>query len=219
MNEVIENIIKVIIKYSKSPKLYFVIASLGAIIFLLYPFIYANFFFYNRMHNRVEILLILSELDYNKLRNSEILLNEYYAILHEIELQRTRLISVGHLNLPGEIILDNEPFDRLWKFLSGGSLAWTVCFMVLFMNTFTKKHEKPIAFFILMAVGLILGSVGMNIPTFYNRWFNFLGFPVIQILIIVIIALLTGKRKKAPQTTREIVPENISTNTPYEEMN
>jgi len=190
-----KDILDIILKYSKSPKLYITFIALGVIVFLLYPIIYANFFYYSRMHNRVEILSMLSELDYEKISANDVLLNEYNAIIREIELQRTRLVGLGSLNLPRDIIVDNEPLDRLWKFISGGFLAWVVGFMVPMMNTFDKKSDKPLAFIIMIFIGFLFGLIGMNIPTIRNIWFNHIGFPIIQIIFIAVIAFIVTRKK------------------------
>ena len=79
--------------------------------------------------------------------------------------------------------------------MSGGIPAWIVCLIIPFMNTFKKGSDKPIAFVFLLIIGGIIGFIGMNIPTIYSRWFNFIGFPIFQIVIFIVIALLTSKRK------------------------
>ena len=192
----IKDTIEIIIKYSKSPKLYIILLSVLTVVFLLWPFIYANFFYYSRMHNRVEILSMLNEIDLERLALSYILYEEYQSILAEIELQRTRIIGIGNFNLPTDIVVKNEAHDGLWKFISGGILTWLVCLMIPFMNTFTKKGDKPIAFFALLSLGGLLGLIGMNVPTILGLWYNLIGFPLLQILAIVFIALLYGWRKK-----------------------
>ena len=192
---IMKDMLDIILKYSKSPKLYITIIVFGVIIFFLFPIIYANFFYYSRMHNRVEILSMLSELDYEKISTNEILLNEYYAILQEIELQSTRLIGLGNLNLPRDVIVDSEPIDRFWKFIIGAFLAWAVGLMVPLMNTFEKKSDKPLAFIVMIIIGLFLGLIGMNIPTIQNIWFNHIGFPLFQIFFIAIIAFIATRKK------------------------
>jgi len=145
---------------------------------------------------------MLNEIDLERLALSDILYEEYHSILAEIELQRTRIISIGNFNLPTDIVVNNEANDRLWKFISGGFLTWLVCLIVPFMNTFTKKGDKPIAFFVLLFLGGLLGLIGMNIPTILGLWYNLIGFPLSQVLVIAFIALLYGRRKK-PLTKSE----------------
>jgi len=206
----IKDAIDIIVRYSKSPKLYIAIFVFCVVAFLLWPFIYANFLYHSRMHSRVEILSMLSEIDYERLSENEILLNEYYAILEELELQRVRLISggiIGPLTPISNIIIDNEPLDRLWKFLSGGSLAWVLALIVPFMNTFSKQRDKPLAFILLLFFGFLLGVVGMNIPTLFNQWFNLIGFPILQIAVIVIMVAASNRKKKSSTNDETIVQQ------------
>jgi len=100
----IKDVIDIIIKYSRSPKFYMFIISSCLVIFTFWSFIYANLFYYSRMHNRVEILSMLSEIDYEKISSNEILRSEFHAILYEIEVQRTILVSIGNFNLTNDII-------------------------------------------------------------------------------------------------------------------
>jgi len=56
----------------------------------------------------------LSELDYERIRNNEIMSIELDSILLEMELQRTRAMSGGNLNILNSIIVDSNPYDRVW---------------------------------------------------------------------------------------------------------
>ncbi|MCL1884108.1 MAG: hypothetical protein FWF81_10205 [Defluviitaleaceae bacterium] len=113
----------IISKHYKSPTLYYIILLLITVILFAFPFVYANVFFYGRMLNRIEILSHLSELDLERIKDNEILMNEYYAILQAIDTQRTRLVGGERLTIFDGIIVPNGQNDRLRKFISGGALA------------------------------------------------------------------------------------------------
>jgi len=137
MDAAIELIIKGLQKNLKNPKLYAVFAVLIIILVLVLPYIDANFFFYGRIEKRVSILQSLSEVDIEKINQSPALQKEYNAILAEIEKQQDWSIS-GVISQ--EQSTSNVP---LFKFLSGGALAWIIMLFVPFMNTLHQKGFCP----------------------------------------------------------------------------
>ena len=60
MDKVIELIVSWIQQNFKNPKLYAIFAAVIVVIALVFPYIDANFFFYNRIEKRVNILHSLS---------------------------------------------------------------------------------------------------------------------------------------------------------------
>ena len=77
----------------------------------------------------------------------------------------------------------------LFKFLSGGALAWIITLCVPFMNTFKDKKTKVITFFSLALIGGILGGVAYIIPTIFNPWVNYIACPVLQLIILITLAM------------------------------
>ena len=77
----------------------------------------------------------------------------------------------------------------MFKFLSGGALAWIITLCVPFMNTFKDKKTKVLAFFLLALFGGILGGVAYIIPTIFNPWINYIGYPVLQMIVIIALAI------------------------------
>ena len=63
MDKAIELIVSWIQKNLKNPKLYAIFAAVIVVIALVFPYVDANFFFYNRIEKRVNILQSLSEID------------------------------------------------------------------------------------------------------------------------------------------------------------
>lgn len=170
-------------KNLKNPKLYAVLAVLIIAIALIFPYIDANFFYYNRIEKRVNILQNLSEIDMEKVSQFPALQEEYNAILSEIEKQREWSIS-GVIS--SEQTISKVP---LFKFLSGGALAWLVTLCVPFMNTFKDKKTKVLAFFLVALFGGILGGIGYIIPTIFNPWINYIGYPVLQLIALIALAI------------------------------
>ncbi|HMM05585.1 MAG TPA: hypothetical protein PKD52_02815 [Clostridiales bacterium] len=56
------------------------------------------------------------------------------------------------------------------------------------MNTFKDKRTKVVALLLLLALGGILGGIGYIIPTFFNPWINYIGWPILQIVFVIGLA-------------------------------
>ncbi len=183
MDKAIELIVSWIQKNLKNPKLYAIFAAVIVVIALVFPYVDANFFFYNRIEKRVNILQSLSEIDVEKVSQYPALQEEYDAIISEIEKQRELSISNA---ISMEQTTSHVP---LFKFLSGGVLAWIITLCVPFMNTFKDQKTKVLTFFLLALFGGILGGVAYIIPTIFNPWVNYIGFPVLQLIMLIALAM------------------------------
>ncbi len=183
MDKVIELIMSWIHKNLKNPKLYAMLVILIIITAIIFPYIDANFFFYNRIPKRVDALQSLSEIDTGKVAQFPALQEEYDAILLEMEKQR-------ELSILGTISPEqNINKISLFKFLSGAALAWIIALCVPFMNTFKDKKSKVLAFLLIMVFGGICGGVGFIIPTIFNPWINYVGYPILQLIVLIALAI------------------------------
>lgn len=179
MDKAIELIVSWIQKNFKNPKLYVALAVFILVIAIIFPYIDANFFYYSRIEKRVSILQNLSEIDIEKVYQYPALRREYDDILSEIQKQRE--LSVFGV-ISSEKTENNIP---LFKFLSGGALAWLITLCVPFMNTFEDKKAKILAFLLLTLFGGILGGIGYIIPIIFNPWVNYIGYPILQLIILI----------------------------------
>ena len=182
MDKVIELLVSWVQKKLQNPKFYAVIAALIIVVVLVFPYIDANFFFYNRIEKRIDILQSISEVDIERISQSPALKEEYDAILSEIETQRERSVA-------GAISTNPNPTITLLKFLSGGALAWIITLCVPFMNTFKDRKTKILAFVLVVLFGGILGGIGSIIPTIVNPWVNFIGYPVLQLIALIALTI------------------------------
>ncbi len=187
MDKAIELIVSWIQKNIKNPKFYAVLATLIILIAIIFPYVDANFFFYSRIEKRVIILQSLSEIDMEKTSRSPALQEEYDAILSEIGKQR-------ELSLSGAISSEKTTNSiSLFKFLSGGAVAWVITICIPFMKTFKNKKEKISAFLLLALFGAILGWIGRMIPTIIDPWINYIGYPVLQLSVLLPLAIKPKK--------------------------
>lgn len=59
----------------KNPKLYVVLFIFIMVTLILFPYIDANYFYYNRVEKRITILNKIAEIDENKIMDNKIWLN------------------------------------------------------------------------------------------------------------------------------------------------
>ena len=65
-----------------------------------------------------------------------------------------------------------------------------------FMKTFKKKTDKILAFFLMVFLAIVVGSISCIIPIFVSSVVNYIGVPLVQLLIAVIIVVRSDKSKK-----------------------
>lgn len=184
MDKIIELIASWIQKNLKNPKLYATIIILIIAIVLVFPYIDANIFFYNRIEKRANILQSLSEIDIDRISQSPALQDEYNAILSEIEGQREWSIS-------GAVSANRNSTIALFKFISGGALAWIVAVCVPFMNTFSDKKTKIVAIILVVLFGVFSGWIASIVPTVINPWINYVGFPILEVILLISLTMKT----------------------------
>lgn len=168
-------------------KLGIIIILTIAIILIFFPFIDTNFFYANRIKNRIEILQEITELDISRIKEDNNLLKEYENIIKEINNSDNNYIN--------KILNNNKNDHVLGKFISGGLLWWILgVIMLFFYNIICKenngKRNIGIRFggFILCGIiGSFIGFVCSLIPTIFNIWINYI---IIPILVLILMTLL-----------------------------
>lgn len=171
----------------KNPKLYIFLLVALLTVLVLFPYIDANFFYYSRVNNRIDVLTKVSEINVEELQHNEILLKEYNSILAEIEKQPSG--SVGSV-----FVKESNNTVNLIKFITGGSLIWIIAILCFFIKGFKNFGYRILGFVLIAWGGCILGIVAKAIPTIVNPMVNYIGFPVL--LIIVVALLATGGKTK-----------------------
>ncbi len=183
-----EKIFDLIKSNFKNPKLYVFLLIILLTVLVLFPYIDANFFYYNRVNDRIDILTKVSEINVEQIQENEILYKEYNSVLAEIEKQSAG--SVGSV-----FIKESNDTVNLIKFITGGSLIWLIALLCLFIKGFKNWGYRILGFALFAGLGCVLGLAANAIPTIANPMVNYIGFPV---LVIIVIALLAtgGKNKK-----------------------
>ncbi len=169
----------------------FVIVALvvGIIIF---PYIDANYLYYDRIERRINNLQALVDLTGIPLQENEDLYAEYESIIEEMESAREKALSNTTNN-------KDTIQDRRVKFLSGAGLWYIVALMVLITKKKTEKWYFKRIFnnfcstVLCVGIGSGIGWVFTLIPTLGLVGVN-VGLTII--LEVIVLWLLIEKPKK-----------------------
>jgi len=191
-----EKLYEEIKKNLRNPKMYAVLLIVLMIVFLLFPYLDANLFYYKRVDDRVEILSELSNLDMDAINHNPVLLGEYESILKELE-------SHPESSINQIFVKETRVSVNAAKFVSGAILVWLLAISCLFMKTIDKKWNRVVAFVILVLLGLLFGKVAKSIPNIFNPWVNVIGFPIVLVTSIGLLFVGSGNKKEESKKNQE----------------
>lgn len=169
----------------------FVIVAL-VIGIIIFPYIDANFLYYDRIERRINNLQALVDLTGIPLQENEDLYAEYESIIEEMESAREKALSNTTNN-------KDTIQDRRVKFLSGAGLWYIVALMVLITKKKTEKWSFKKIFnnfcstVLCLGIGSGIGWVFTLIPTLGLVGVN-VGLTII--LEVIVLWLLIEKPKK-----------------------
>lgn len=164
-----------------------------AIIFITsFYFIYSHFSFENRVEKRIANLKEISSLSLESISKNSNLETEYHRIIEEID---NRYSSKS---IPKIKIISDTPEIKIFKFLSGA--LWSILIILLCPFIYKTLKEIITGIILFIFIGLILGSIGLVIPTFISPTINYFAYPILQLLLLVsIIIKSTRKNNKTPE--------------------
>lgn len=174
-----ERFFDLISKNLKNPKFYAVVLVLIFVLLLLFPYIDANFFYYNRVEKRVNILKEFSEIDYEALKDNPTLEGEYQSILSEIDKQKSGSIS-------SIFITESTKQIKTYKFLSGGILFWLLSLLCLFIKM-NGPMDRVLGVIIFAIMGGAFGCVALLLPTIISPLCNYIFVPLIEVVVFIIL--------------------------------
>ncbi len=141
--------------------------------------------YFSRLERKITLLTELQKLKDSGIENNPELYNIYQDLVVELEsfsVEQPAIVSIKPVDF-------SEP-AAIGKAISGAFL-W-VLILVFGVSYEIRKAGKitgtttAIAVFLLV-VSLLFAWFGMIIPTIINPWVNFIGFPIVQIIILVIL--------------------------------
>lgn len=174
---------KYVVEFLKEIKDYKKLAWMFIIIVLLvimiYPIIDANFLYYQRISNRVEILNKVSSIDLKKVEGNELLLDEYNSILDEISDKEENYLN----NI---FIYKESKTNNVIKFVSGAWLFALVGILIPFSKENRKRKFMSNIFtsIFCFVIAALLGYIGYIIPTIINVVVNV----ILYIIILIYLA-------------------------------
>lgn len=180
----------------KSGIFWTVLIILLIVVVIIYPYIDANFLYYDRIEKRIDNLQKLVELTGEPLFENEDLNKEYLSILNEMEAAREKALS--HATSRGDSL-----HNRRVKFFAGASLWYIVAFAVLFSRkkaekwSFKKILNNFCSAILCLGIGSGIGWVFTLIPTLGIVEVNAVFTIIIE---IVILWLLIEQPKKKVST-------------------
>ena len=86
-----------------------------------------------------------------------------------------------------------EQGNRWIKFFTGAIWFIIVTVCIPFMNTFKKRSDKVLAFVLMLIISFLVGWIFSIIPIIVTPMFNYIGIPIMQIILLIVIV---NKSKK-----------------------
>lgn len=195
MGEKIFDLVKEFACGKHSRKFWGIVILLVILFLIVFPYIDANFLYYNRIEKRIDNLSALVELSGKTIEENSELISEYNSIIEDINAAQTKSL-VSAINRSPE-----TNFDYWIKFAGGGILLFIVGIAGLCQK---KKDEKyTFSFFMKnnfltfvgsMILAVILALFFSFVPTIGSVWINFVATPILQIMIVYLL-FIQPKRK------------------------
>lgn len=184
MKEVLLNILN-ILKDSKNYKtLAWIFIIIVLLIIVFYPIIDANFLYYRRVSNRIEILEKITNIEEEKLNKNDRLKSEYDSILKEISEKEDNYLN----NI--FITKDSNKNNNI-KFISSAWMFALVGIILPFTKDKTKGKRTWSNFWggiFCLILALIFGFIGCKIPTIINVIVNVILYQIIMVYLAYTIA-------------------------------
>jgi hypothetical protein len=154
-------------------------------------------YFYDNVKIEQEIRILKELISINTNDISDTRIKEYYeSILNKINKKELSIFGITFTNDRPKTIKDYLIVKNIYKFISGSFLG----ILLFVIGIFSKQKSigvKIIVQIIFFIIILLLGIVGVFIPSFSPLSINVIGFPLLQIIIIIFIVLATNKSKNS----------------------
>lgn len=193
MGEKIFDLLKSLATGNKSKKFWGALIVIFIIVLIVFPYLDANFFYYNRIEKRIDNLTSIVELNDDKIHKNQGLLLEYESIIREINDANQKSLNTFNNST------DNE-FEFWAKAISGGLLSAIVGIIGLFKKNNTKMtfsvffKNNFLIFIVCSLFAVILSFIFSKIPTLGNVWVNVIAAPIVELIIIYLFTKSNNKK-------------------------
>lgn len=184
----IEKIFDFIKDNLRNPKLYIFLLVVVCVVILIFPYIDANIFYYDRVEQRISILKEVATIDPDTLKDNPVLVSEYESIIAEIGRQKDG--SVGSL-----FITQSSKEVQNIKFVTGASFTWLLAFCCLFIKNFKNFWNRLLGVIVFGSFGFGFGWIAKLMPTIINPVCNYILIPLLQVVLFGLLISSTGKNK------------------------
>ena len=154
----------------------FIIAITGALVFEHYT---GNFYF-NRLNKKIDVLIKIDNQSKSDSLIQKQVGKEYISLIQEVSKVKTsKKFRIGET-----LNITKEERQTLFKFLSA---LLTPLIIVIGSWKDDPKEERSDLITGFAIIGLVGGFLAVLIPIIYHPWINYLGFPVIEFFVLMII--------------------------------
>ena len=186
-----EFIFKIIMNSKNYKKIAWMFIAILLLIIVFYPIIDANFLYYERVSNRIEILEKVNKKDENAVKKNQKLENEYNAIIDEISEKENKYLN----NI---FIKETNKNNKIIKFFASSWLLWvTGIVLIITKDKKTGKRMKNIlSGLIVFLFSYVIGYFGYIIPTIINVVVNVVLYQIIYIFLAYTISSFTKEKSE-----------------------
>ena len=158
---------------------------LAIVVWAVYPFMDASFFVHNRIARRIDNLGNLIAIEDISTQSSSALAAEYDSIVREME--EARIVRDN-----GVFYRNDTDADFRMKFIGGALLGGILAIIGLFYNDGGTIGQIILTKLLIVVMGLLfgaaLGFLFAMIPVIFSAWVNLILAPVVQIILIALLA-------------------------------
>ncbi len=153
-----------------------------------------DYAYFSRMERKVYILKNLNELAKDDISSKPELNSIYQDVVSELESYQIEPFSFSRAFSNFGSIIPKMP-SEFWKYISGGFLGFIVA-IAGFVDRKKGNEKWSSIFWGGLVFGMLMGLIGVFIPKIYNIWINYIGFPVLQIVAILLFSRKVAKKQE-----------------------
>jgi hypothetical protein len=146
--------------------------------------------------NDIEVVSMLLELEKKGILESDNLKDDYLDLVEGYQQQRHfAILPAGVFKVP------SSPQEQIYKFVSGTLLFDFIGLAYVFSAKKVSLGNRIGGFVLMLFLACILGVVSVLIPTFRSPWVNYIGMPILQLVLLSSAAIVSALRKGSPKST------------------
>jgi hypothetical protein len=142
--------------------------------------------YYANLEKKIKLMSSLHELARNDIASNQDLYPIYQETVAELSRRKVFSPSIPSIGFASSV--------SFWKALTG-ALFWLSLAIAGLFGAFGKEN-KIAAAVILGIIAFLFGYIGTIIPTIKDPWVNYIGFPLLQVVVIVLVSDRAQKMKK-----------------------